>query len=80
MTEISDWYTVSAMSVSDTLLIKDDKRFLESATKLLESSPSGQKNMIVKKLNNDGKVSRKQLYLSLAHGSESYASQVNKVF
>jgi hypothetical protein len=61
------------MSSATILDIKDDKLFLESATKFLESSPSGQKGTVVKKLNNAGKISSRQLYLSLAHGEEFFS-------
>jgi hypothetical protein len=66
------------MNPTTVLSIKDDKDFLESATQLLESSPSGQKGMVVKKLNNAGKISKKQLYLSLAHGMEFFSTMCFK--
>ncbi len=60
------------MSVDNVLTIKDDKAFLKDATKLLEGSQSGAKGLTIIKLNNKGKGSRKQLYLSLAHGDKVY--------
>jgi hypothetical protein len=56
-------------TVDNVLTIKDDKAFIKDATKLLEGSQSGtNKGLTIIKLNNKGKGSRKQLYLSLAHG------------
>jgi hypothetical protein len=58
------------MSVDNALTIKDDKAFIKDATKLLEGSQSGSKGLTIMKLNNKGKGSRMQLYLSLAHGDD----------
>jgi hypothetical protein len=55
--------------------IKDDKAFIKEAVKLLEGSPNGTKGLATIKLNNKGKGSRKQLYLSLAHGDFNFIWQ-----
>ncbi len=55
-------------NAESVVTIKDDKAFIKEAGKLLEGSPSGTKGLTIIKLNNKGKGSRKQLYLSLAHG------------
>ena len=57
-----------AMNVDNVLGIKDDRAFIKDAAKLLEGSQSGAKGLTIIKLNNKGKGSRRQLYLSLAHG------------
>jgi hypothetical protein len=57
-----------AMSIDNILTIKDDKAFIKDAAKFLEGSQSGSKGLTIIKLNNKGKGSQRQLYLSLAHG------------
>ena len=59
---------ISPEKVKSIIAISEDKDFLPAATELLEGSPHGKKGMAVTKLNTEGKVAKKQLYLSLAHG------------
>ena len=60
---------LSPEKIASVLGIHEDKDFVTEASKLLEGSPHGQKGLPVIKLNTVGKVAKKQLYLSLAHGT-----------